>query len=148
VTTTAHTYIRCGTRIFAGDANDNWRELHNFESAKRARRWERDQEKKRPGSVTVGSPPQKLVNQQADLEVRRHLARKIEIARLVREQARDQARNPSPRPKTLSLSGKTAELARAYVAPDRDASSFLRERSKKRQTSRNARNTRATYGAS
>ena len=147
--TTVHTYIRSTNKIYVGDAADQWRELHSFETEQRAKRWQRDQEKKRPGSVTVGHPPpqvtrQKIVGMQAEYDRRR------EIRRLAHEQARDAARHPSARPKplTLSLSGKTAQLAQAYVAPDRDASSFLRERSKKRQTSRNARNTRAAYGGS
>lgn len=146
--TTNHTYIRCVNKIYVGDANDQWRELHSFETEKRAKRWQTDQEKKRPGSVTAGPLPRKVVAQAADLEVRQQLARKTEIARLVREQARDAARHPSPKPKPLSLSGKTAKLAQSAVAPDRDGSSFLRERSKKRQQSRSARNTRASYGGS
>ncbi len=147
--TTNHTYIRCVNKIYVGDAADQWRELHSFETEKRAKRWQADQEKKRPGSVRVGSPPpqitrQKITGMQAEYE------RRQEIRKLAAQQARDAARSPSPRPKstTISLSGKTAKLAGSYVAPARDESSFLRERSKKRQQSRSARNTRATYGAS
>lgn len=149
MTTQAHTYIRCVNKIYVHDAADQWRELHTFETEQRAKRWQRNQEKNRPGSVTVGSPPpqitrQKIAGMQAEYERRR------EIRKLAREQARDAARHPSPkpRPQTLSLSGKTAKLASPYVASDQGASSYLRDRSKKRQTSRNARNTRATYGGS
>ncbi len=146
--TTAHTYRRYGNTIYAIDPHDHWRVLHNFDNESRAKRWQRDQDKKRPGSVSEGRPPAKVINQSLDEQERRILARQAEIRRLARDQARDAARHPSPRPKTLSLSGKTAKLAQSSVAPDRDASSFLRERSKKRQQSRNARNTRATFGGS
>lgn len=148
--TTVHTYVRCVNKIYVGDAADQWRLLHDFQTEQRAKRWQRDQEKKRPGSVTVGSIPKKVVMQSLDLQERRILARQAEIRKLAREQARDAARHPSPKPRptTVSLSGKTAQLASPYVAPDRDASSFLRQRSKKRQQSRTARNTRASYGAS
>lgn len=145
MTTTAHTYIRCGNEIYVGDAANQWRILHRFETEKRAKRWQRDQEKSRPGSVTVGRPPQQVIARRVHSGV---IDRKREIARLIIQQAADRARDRMTSRPSAGLSGKTAQLAQAYVAPDRDASSFLRERSKKRVTSRNARNTRATYGAS
>lgn len=158
--TTVHTYIRCVNRIYVGDANNNWRELHRFETEDRAKRWQRDQEKKRPGSVTVGNtPPQvtraKIDQMKADYAQRR--AREQEIRRLIREQEADQRRFARTLKETndiarhrnsLTLSGKTAHLARSYVAPDHDASSFLRKALHKPQRSRNAKNTRATYGGS
>lgn len=148
MTATSHTYIRCVNVIYVGDANEQWRELHRFETEKRAKRWQNDQNKKRPDSVIVGHRPTKLVLVDRDLKVRRELARQSEIRRLARDQARDAARNPSSRPKTQGLSGKTAKLAQSAVAPDHGGSSYLRDRSKKRQQSRNARNTRASFGAS
>jgi len=148
VTTTVHTYIRCGNQIYVGDAKENWRELHNFETEKRAKRWQRDQDKKRPGSVIEGHRPLKLMLQDRNLKIRQEWARQREIRKLALEQAQDRDRHSVRSRPDSGLSGKTAQLARAYVAPDRDASSFLRERSKKRVTSRNARNTRATFGAS
>lgn len=147
--TTVHTYVRCVNKIYICDAADQWRELHSFETEKRAKRWQRDQEKKRPGSVEARTT-HPVVAKHQNLYHRAMLdgqACRREIAKLISQQAADQARHsPKSRPETLS--GKTAQLARTYVAPDRDASSFLRERSKKRVTSRNARNTRATYGGS
>lgn len=147
--TTVHTYVRCVNKIYVGDANDNWRELHSFETEKRAKRWQRDQEKQRPGSVTAQHhPPQRLLDNRQDLALAQ---RKHELNKLIREQRAEMAREHRPLPKSPygnTMSGKTAKLARAAVAPDHDGSSFLRERSKKRVTSRNARNTRATFGAS
>lgn len=145
--TTNHTFIRSVNKIYVSDANDNWRELHNFQDEARAKRWAKDQEKKRPGSVQVGPVPKKVVLLSMDLQEKQILARQAEIRRLARDQARDAARHPSPRPQAAP-SGKTLKLARSSVAPDRDGSSFLRERSKKRQQSRTARNTRASFGAS
>ncbi len=156
--TTVHTYIRCGNEIYVGDAAEQWRMLHRFETEKRAKRWQRDQEKLRPGSVTVGKPPVSVTRNRIDT-MKAEYDRRREIARLAAQQALDQRRQgyhtlgrgtpaASRNSTTIGLSGKTAQLAQAYVAPDRDASSFLRERSKKRVTSRNARNTRATYGGS
>lgn len=147
--TTVHTYVRCVNKIYAGDANDNWRELHSFETEKRAKRWQRDQEKQRPGSVTVAHhPPQKLLDKRQDLA---QASRRNELNKLIQAQRVEMAREQRHSPKShygSTMSGKTAKLARAAVAPDHDGSSFLRERSKKRVTSRNARNTRASYGAS
>lgn len=152
--TTVHTYIRCVNKIYVGDAADQWRELHSFETEKRAKRWQRDQEKKRPGSVTVGSPPVQVIYRMTDRAAAKERARLAEIRRLALQQERDQALDRdrrfqnSPVGKLLlsTMSGKTAQLAQAYVAPDRDASSFLRERSATRSKSRSARNTRATFG--
>jgi hypothetical protein len=147
--TQKHTYIRYDSIIYVGDVNDNWRQLHNFHSERRARRWQRDQEKKRPGSVTVGKPPQKLFNQSMELAAQKQ-SHTREVARLIIQQAADRARDQRLQTSRYDSgpSGKTAQLAQAYVAPDRDGSSYLRERSKKRVKSRNARNTRATYGGS
>lgn len=149
MTTTLHTYIRCVNKIYVCDAAGQWRELHNFETEKRAKRWQKDQEKQRPGSVAVGGPPPeitraKIESLKADYEQRR----RREIAKLIIQQAADRARHSPPLRYDSSLIGKGAKLVQSSVAPDRDGSSFLRERSKKRVTSRNARNTRATYGGS
>lgn len=145
--TTAHTFIRCGNEIYRGDSANQWRMLHRFETQKRARRWQRDQEKKRPGSVTVGAPPVQVTTQRINALKADYESRRVrEIARLTREQARDQARHsPKSRPDS-GLSGKTAQLA--YVAPDRDGSSSSRGRSKKRAPSRNGKGTRANSGVS
>lgn len=149
---TAHTYIRYDNHIYRQDSPGQWRLLHSFETDKRAKRWQQDQERKRPGSVSVEAAPPKTVMEQNATDMIREMARTRlqEINRLAREQKRDQTawerarHSPISRYDTEILTGKAA----AYVAPDRDGSSFLRERSKKRVTSRNARNTRATYGGS
>lgn len=157
---TAHTYIRSGNEIYVGDAAEQWRILHTFETEKRAKRWQRDQEKNRPGSVTVGvAPPQVTRARVERIQADYHKRRQAEIRKLIAQQRADQrqqdyhtlghgtpARNRNNT--AIGLSSKTVQLAQSYVAPDRDASSFLRERSKKRPISRNARNTRATYGGS
>lgn len=155
---TAHTYIRCGNEIYVGDAHEQWRILHRFETEKRAKRWQRDQEAKRPGSVTVGRPPVQVTRDRID-KMKAEYERRREISRLIIQQAADRARRDYHIPghgtpmsnkridQRLGLSSPLLGL-KAYVAPDRDTSSFLRERSKKRVTSRNARNTRATYGGS
>lgn len=143
--TTAHTYVRFNTTIYVGDAKDNWRQLHNFHSVRRARRWQRDQDKKRPGSVQEGPVPQKLFRQTLEQAKMREQARLSEIRKLVREQARDQGLLPKSRPDS-GLSGKTARLAQAYVAPDRDESSSSRKRLKKRAPSQNGKGTRANSG--
>lgn len=157
--TTAHTYIRCVNKIFVGDPHDNWRELHNFETEKRAKRWQNDQEKKRPGSVTVGhTPPQvtraKIDQLKADYEQRRQ----TEIRKLVREQEADRRRQsyhvsghgtPISNKRIdqkLGLSGKTAQLARSYVAPDQDESSSSRRASRMPVRSRKRKATPANSG--
>lgn len=138
---TAHTYIRCVNKIYVGDAADQWRLLHDFGTEQRAKRWQRDQEKNRPGSVTVGAPPEKVVLRALDEQERQHLARQREIRRLAWEQARDAARTPSPRPRPQahSLSGKTAKLASQHVVSDSDTSS-VRGRPRKWQAPRGTKN--------
>lgn len=153
---TVHTYIRCVNKIYVGDASDNWRELHCFETENRAKRWQRDQEKKRPGSVTVGNTPPQVTRAKIEALKADYARRRVdEIRKLVREQEADRRRSEFHRAgmgtlalheKVMSLSGKTARLAHPYVAPDHDGSSFSRGPSKRRTPSRNAKNTRANYG--
>lgn len=154
--TQKHTFIRCGNQIYREDAPDQWRTLHNFETEKRAKRWQRDQEKQRPGSVTVGTTPPRVVKKVVVNLARDRLR---EIARLITQQVADRARDYHvkgqglPRGHTTSirpagLSGKTAQLAQTYVAPDRDGSSSSQKPSKKRALSRNGKNTRASFGDS
>lgn len=130
--TTAHTYIRCINEIYVGDNANQWRMLHAFETEKRAKRWQRDQEKQRPGSVTVGTTPPPQVTAKVVVDLARD--RKREIVRLIIQQAADRARDqgrhsPKSRPDS-GLSGKTAQLTQAYVAPDHDGSSSSRKRSR------------------
>ena len=138
---TAHTFVRCANKIYQVDANGTGRELHRFETEQRARRWQRDQNKKRPGSATVGVPP-KVAKIETD-RVQQELNRKREISKLIIQQAAERARDKMSLRHSSSTSGP-----RPYVSPEQGASSFLRARSKKQVTSRNARNTRATYGGS
>lgn len=117
-------YIRCDNKIYALDG-DKRQLLHDFPSISKAKQWVRESAK--PGSVRVEQtqkPAQQLQRQ--------------ELAALVQAQMVD--RNRQDR--------NSAPSVRPYVMPDRDASSFLRERSGKRQRSRDARNTRANYGGS
>lgn len=149
--TTSHTYIRCGNEIYVGDAADQWRMLHRFETQKRAKRWQRDQEKNRPGSVTEGMAPAQMIRQRVDrLKADYERRRQTEIHRLIEQQKADQAminRN-SYRQRMTAPSGKTAQLAQAYVAPDRDESSSSRKASRMPARLRKRKATPATYGDS
>lgn len=148
---TGHTYIRCGNEIYVGDSANQWRILHQFETEKRAKRWQRDQEKQRPGSVTVGSPPVEVTHARINqLTVDYERRRQAEIRKLVAQQKADQAMidKNSYRQRMSTASGKTALLAQSYVTPDRDGSSSSRKPSRMPARSRKRKDTHETYGGS
>jgi hypothetical protein len=131
------TYIRCDDTVYYANADGSRGKRYQiFDSITEARRWAAQQGKKQPGSVRKerkDPPPAAQL-------------RKEEIAALTRAQ---QADLRAHRNRELEGAGlQDGILLRPYTMPDRDASSFLRKRSKKRSQLRDARNIHAKYGGS
>lgn len=125
-------YVRIKNIIYQVDALGRRQLFHKAESISQARKWVKSFRWQNPKAVIrVEEPPQKSAPQLRQEEIQ--ALRMAQADDRMRQRNRDILGPPTgPRP---------------YVMPDKNSSSFLRERNARRNKSRNSRNGRAGTGS-